>query len=464
MSLGLSGCFSSDTVTSIKASLSATAHPELGPLPSNSNGFSLQAQSTTLTLNQETALIVTGGTLPYTFAILSGGGDISGGNNSITGFYRAARAPGITRIEVQDALGKLAYTDITILASSPKTPNDSLFSNQAHYGQIGSSNAWGIETDCTSTLVAVIDTGVSLNHPDLKTNIWTNTGEVAGNNKDDDGNGVIDDIQGWNFSSGGAGNNNIIDDNFHGTHVSGLIGAVSNNASGVTGVCWKASILPVKALNSSGQGTLSQLISGIGYAVATKAKVINVSLGLPAGANITQTELSSLTNAVTAAQNAGIILVAAAGNESNNNDTTAAYPASLPLNNVVSVAAITGANTLAAFSNYGPNSVKIAAPGVSILSTFPETQTSGLQSANAQRLLNNLSPYNTSYQAISGTSMSTPLVTGALALLWSVEPNFTYQQIIARLYSSADTVTSLQAQVQGGRKLNVGRMLYPGFP
>lgn len=285
---------------------------------------------------------------------------------------------------------------------------------------IDASQAWDYGTS-TSVVVAVIDSGIDYNHIDLAANIWNNSREVAGNGVDDDGNGYVDDIRGWNFV---AHNNNPMDDNGHGTHVAGTIGAVGNNGVGVSGVAWQARLMALKFLDASGSGMLSDAVSAIDYARTNGAKIINASWG---GGGFS----SVLQSAIQRFQSAGGIFVAAAGNEASNNALVASYPANYDLANVVSVAASTSYDTLASFSNYGSN-VDIAAPGQSILSTVP----------------------GNSYAVYSGTSMATPHVAGAMALLWGQAPALTATQLIDLVMSNTDSV--LLSQTVHGR-LNVGK-------
>ena len=283
-----------------------------------------------------------------------------------------------------------ATPDFAITAQA--TPNDSSFgslwglSNNGGQGgivtaDIGADQAWDYGTS-TNVVTAVIDTGVDYRHQDLAANIWSNADEVAGNGIDDDRNGYVDDTRGWDFANN---ENDPMDDNGHGTHVAGTIGAVGNNGVGVTGVAWSALIMPLKFLDKSGSGALSDAIEAINYARVNGAKVINASWGGGAFS-------SALQSAITQYQQAGGIFVAASGNEGSNNSTTPSYPANYA--GVISVGASTRSDALASFSNFGTN-VQIVAPGQSILSTLP---------GNA-------------YGTLSGTSMATPHAAGAIALL-----------------------------------------------
>jgi subtilisin family serine protease len=256
------------------------------------------------------------------------------------------------------------------------TPNDPFFSNlwglhntgQSVNGTFGTSGAdihgpeaWDVARGSNTFVIAVIDTGVDYNHPDLSGNIWVNPGEVVGNGLDDDHNSHVDDIRGWDFVDD---DNDPMDVHGHGTHVSGTIAAVGNNNIGVTGVCWQAKIMPVRALDAFGSGTDANIIAAIGYAVSMGAKVINASFGGPDYAQ-------GLYDAVANANAAGVLFVAAAGNDGTNNDTIPSYPASFNLPNIISVAATNQNDQLSDFSNYGATSVHVAAPGENIYSTLP---------------------------------------------------------------------------------------------
>ena len=321
-----------------------------------------------------------------------------------------------------------ATPDFAITAQA--TPNDSSFgslwglSNSGSQGgivtaDINANQAWDYGTS-TNVVTAVIDTGVDYRHQDLAANIWSNSGEIAGNGIDDDHNGYIDDTRGWDFANN---DNDPMDDNGHGTHVAGTIGAVGNNGVGVTGIAWSALIMPLKFLDKSGSGALSNAIEAINYARVNGAKVINASWG---GGGFS----SALQSAITQYQQAGGIFVAAAGNESSNNATTPSYPANYP--GVISVGASTRSDTLASFSNFGTN-VQIVAPGQSILSTLP---------GNA-------------YGTLSGTSMATPHVAGAIALLWGQNPTRTAAQITDAIFANTDNVLR-GIQSKYGR-LNLGK-------
>ena len=230
---------------------------------------------------------------------------------------------------------------------------------------IDAINAWDITTGSPDVVIAVVDSGVALNsnisagHPELIANLWRNSGETScTNNVDDDGNGYVDDCYGWDFLDN---DNDPMDYNGHGTHVSGTIAAAGNNGAGITGVMWRAGIMPLRFLDAAGSGTTADAVAAILYAGANGAHVINNSWG---GGGSSQ----ALSDAISAS---GAVVVCAAGNSGMDNDATPFYPASYTSGNIISVAATDHNDNLAWFSNYGATSVDIAAPGVSIYSTVP---------------------------------------------------------------------------------------------
>ena len=301
--------------------------------------------------------------------------------------------------------------------------NDPSMSQLWGMTKIDAPDAWNITTGATGAnrvVVAVIDTGVDYTHPDLAANIWTNTAEIAGNGVDDDHDGFVDDVHGYNFVSN---NGNPMDDNGHGTHVSGTIAAVGNNSLGVAGVNWSASIMALKFMDSTGSGYLSDAIRAINYATMERTqygvnvRVINASWG---GGGFS----SAMQTAIQAANDAGIMFVAAAGNSGTNNDVTAQYPANYTPPNVISVAASDQNDQLASFSCYGASTVDLAAPGVSIYSTLP----------------------NNRYGYYSGTSMATPMVSGVAALAWAYNPNASVADIRNAILQGVDKISSLERE------------------
>jgi len=287
-------------------------------------------------------------------------------------------------------------------------------------------------TGSKDIVVAVIDTGVDHTHPDLAENIFVNDKEIPGNGIDDDGNGFVDDVRGYNFNAHTA---DAKDDHGHGTHCSGTIGGVGNNGVGVAGVNWNVRILPVKFLSASGSGSLEGAVEAINYARKMKVNIMSNSWG---GGGFSQT----LLDAIKAAKEQGILFVAAAGNESNNNDASPTYPASYEVANVISVAATNNQDQLASFSNYGANRVHISAPGVKIWSTFKDG----------------------GYTALSGTSMATPHAAGVAALLLSANPSWTYTEMKDRLIRTSDPVRGLRSRVMSKGRINANNAYYNIVP
>jgi subtilisin family serine protease len=331
--------------------------------------------------------------------------------------------------------GVVRYCSPNYILHVGTTPNDSRYGElwgMSSSDGIDAPRAWSITTGSSDEVVGVIDTGIDYTHPDLAANVWSNPREVSGNGIDDDNNGYVDDVHGINAATNSG---NPMDDNGHGTHVSGTIAAVGNNSNGVVGVNWNTKVVGAKFLSASGSGTLSDAIKAINYMVDLKnsgvnIRVINNSWG---GGGYS----AVLNSAIERANDAGLIFVAAAGNESNDNDANPQYPSGYEMPNVVSVAAVDQEGNVASFSNYGTNTVDIAAPGVGILSTVP----------------------GGGYARYSGTSMATPHVAGALALLLGNEPGLTAAQAIARLYDSGKPMATLTGAVRTGRMLNLGRLI-----
>ena len=366
----------------------------------------------------------------------------------VSGLHKLALGSGVA---VESALAALrqdphvlfAEPDYIVRATGVST--DPLFASQWDFHNTGQSGgtfdadidapeAWDVTTGTGSTIVAVIDTGVDYLHPDLAANIWVNQDELPGNGIDDDDNGYVDDIHGYDFYNN---DNNPLDDHGHGTHVAGTIGAVGNNGIGIAGVNWNVQIMPLKFLGADGSGTTSDAIEAIRYAIDNGAHISNNSWG---GDPFSQ----SLYNAIRDARDVGHIFVAAAGNGNFigfgiDNDATPFYPSGYDLDNIVAVAATDHTDNIAVFSNYGATTVDLGAPGVSILSTLP----------------------NGNYGLNSGTSMAAPHVAGALSLVRDYVPGLTYRQIIDRVLASADPVTALDGKTVTGGRLNVAAALVP---
>ncbi|MBM3887636.1 MAG: peptidase S8, partial [Verrucomicrobia bacterium] len=332
-------------------------------------------------------------------------------------------------------------------------PNDTRFAQEwglHNTGQTGGTadadidapEAWNIVTGSPSVVVAVIDTGVDYNHPDLTANMWTNPGETAGNGVDDDHNGYVDDVRGWDFY---GEQNDPKDDHFHGTHVAGTIGAAGNNGRGVVGVNWQVKIMALKFLSAGGYGYTSDAVNAIHYATIKGARIMSCSWG---GGGYSQ----SLKNMIDAAASAGVLMAAAAGNSSSDNDQYPMYPASYSCSNIIAVAATDSRDQLAWFSNYGATSVHLAAPGVGVLSTLPTVKTPAMTDYGLP----------TDYGSLSGTSMATPHVSGAAALALAQDPGLTLAQLRARIVQRTDHLSNLAGVVQSGGRLNAFNAVDPG--
>ncbi|HJQ28686.1 MAG TPA: S8 family peptidase [Rubrobacter sp.] len=339
----------------------------------------------------------------------------------------------------------VAYAEPNFKLYPTATPNDPLFSRMwalNNTGQTGGTidadidapEQWNTNTGSPLTVVAVIDEGMDINHPDLKANIYTNTVEANGDKGvDDDRNGYVDDVHGFDFANNDA---SVYDPDpltgkgeEHGTHVAGTIAAVGNNGAGVTGVNWQAKIMPLKFLGPNG-GYTSDAVEALDYAVKNGVKISNNSWG---GGGKSQ----ALQDAIARADSAGHLFVTAAGNGGadgigDNNDVTPNYPANYPNSNIISVAATDSRDRLAAFSNFGVNTVDLAAPGVSILSTLP----------------------GNTYGNYSGTSMATPHVTGVAALIKSQNPTADDGAMKAQILQFAEKKPSLKNKVATGGRLN----------
>ena len=287
--------------------------------------------------------------------------------------------------------------------------------------------AWDISTGSATVVVAVIDTGVDLDHPDLAANIWVNPGEIPGNGIDDDANGYVDDVNGWDFANGDSSPD---DDEGHGTHVAGTIGAVANNGIGVAGIVPNVQIMPLKALNEFGSGFSSDFFLALEYALANGAEVSNNSWGGP----VEDIWMGAL---IEDAGKIGHVFVTAAGNDDSNNDITPDYPGSYASDNIISVAALEQSGGLASFSNYGPSSVDVAAPGRDILSTLPDG----------------------AYGWSDGTSMAAPHVTGLVALMRSIQPNLVPSAIREILVSTSAADTRLRNLLAAGGAIDAASAL-----
>lgn len=316
-----------------------------------------------------------------------------------------------------------------------KIPNDPQFDQQYalnNNGQTGGTpdadidavEAWDVFTGSgEEIIIGVIDTGVDYLHPDLADNMWQNIGEIPDNGIDDDGNGYIDDYYGWDFA---YDDNDPMDGDGHGSHCSGIIAAQGNNGIGVCGVMWNAKIMALKFLDDDGYGYTSDAIEAVDYAIAMNVPITNNSWG---GGGYSQALQEII------AQSG--IFVAAAGNDYSDTDINPHYPSSYELDNIISVAATDHFDNKASFSNYGKETVDLAAPGVDILSTIPNNQ----------------------YEFYSGTSMATPYVSGAVGLSWSMNPTLTSVEIRDAVLKAVDTISSMQGITVTGGRLNAKKLI-----
>ena len=361
-------------------------------------------------------------------------------------------------ISVREAIVRLSgragirFVEPNFKHKSMQVPNDPSFTNGSLWGLYGASTtpanqygsnaagAWSTSTGASNVFIGVIDEGIQIDHPDLQQNIGVNPGEVAGDGIDNDANGYIDDVNGWDFFYDDKTVNDGLEDD-HGTHVAGTIGARGDNSQGVTGVNWNVKLMSGKFLGPNG-GYTSDAIAAVDYFTNLKKKGLNIvaTSNSWGGGGFSQ----ALLDAINRGGNEGILFIAAAGNNATNNDLTARYPTGYQCTNggtrgwdcVISVASITSTGALSSFSNFGATTVDIGAPGSAILSTVPTN----------------------SYASYSGTSMATPHVSGAAALCKAINPGISASQIRNAITSSAVATTSLTGKTATGGRLNIGAM------
>ncbi len=380
-------------------------------------GLLVQFRSGVLDADQRRAIADAGGRLGLKLGLVRGF-SVNVGEGSLEALRERLRAaPSVLRVE-----------DNVPMAVA-KNPDDPGFDDQyaladSNDDDIDAPAAWNDLTGCAK--VAVLDTGIQLDHPDLKSNLWKNSKESE-NGRDDDGNGYIDDVYGVDLVTGrGSGD----DHNGHGTHVAGIIGARGDNDRGISGLCWKTNIVSVRILDAEGRGYVAQQVAGIEYALRVGAKVINCSFGGPDSSQ-------AMRDAIAEAKRQGALIVAAAGNDGVNADATPFYPAAYPDSNVLSVAATDDRDRLASFSNFGATTVDLAAPGDAIGSTY----------------------LGSKYVYLSGTSMAAPYVAAAAAMLRQHNSNWDAGDLSSRLRNKGDELSALRGKTASGRRLNVNRAL-----
>ena len=320
-------------------------------------------------------------------------------------------------------------------------PNDPQFEEQwalSNIGQDGGKKdadisalqAWDKTQGSDKVVVAVLDSGVDYTHQDLAANIWTRPDSVP--QYTDEELGTFNDEHGFDAADNSG---DPMDDNGHGTHCAGIIGAEGNNDEGISGINWNVSIMPLKFLGRGGFGTTKDAIESINYAIDRKQKGVNVRVISASWGSTSYSK--ALEDTIRAANDAGILFVAAAGNNGTSNDKSPHYPSNYNLPNVISVAATDRNDQLTSFSNFGIKTVHIAAPGKDILSTW----------------------LNSDYREASGTSMATPYVSGVAGLILANEPNLTVEQLRTRILSSVDKIESLNGKVESGGRLNAAKAL-----
>ncbi|HSE98705.1 MAG TPA: S8 family peptidase, partial [Blastocatellia bacterium] len=341
---------------------------------------------------------------------------------------------------------RVEYAEPNYLLYTRAIPNDPFFDRQwgllntgANFGKpgadISATAMWDLTTGSDDVVAAVIDTGIDVAHPDLAANIWVNPREIAGNGVDDDGNGFIDDINGWDFANNDPSPD--FETDFHGTHVAGIVGAVGNNNLGITGVAWRVKMMALKFIRGR-SGDSANAVRAINYVIDQKrrgvnVRVINASWGGPGPSE-------SLRKAIKKAGKEGILFVSAAGNGGSDSrgddiDLTPDYPSawSTEISSIVSVAALDRSDNLAQFSNFGRNTVSVGAPGVEVFSTVP----------------------NGGYAFLNGTSMATPHVAGAAVLILTREPNLTPAEVRDRIIGKGVAVLTLASKTRSSARLNV---------
>ncbi|MDW8305294.1 MAG: S8 family serine peptidase [Acidobacteriota bacterium] len=318
-------------------------------------------------------------------------------------------------------------------------PNDPSFTSLWGLTRISAPSAWDLTTGSSSVVVAVIDTGIRYTHEDLSSNMWRNTAEIPNNGIDDDGNGFIDDYYGYDFRYNDP---DPMDENGHGTHVAGTIGAVGNNSLGVVGVNWTVKLMAIKIYSATANDTTSaMLINAYNYVRMMRNRGVNIRVTNNSYADCPEAcgYDQATKDALDALGNSGVLNVFAAGNNGRDIDVLPIYPASYDSPHILTVASSTSSDARSSFSNYGVRSVDLAAPGSGILSTYRNS--------------------DSSYATLSGTSMATPHVAGAAALLSGYNPSLSVASLKATLMNTVDLLSAWNGLVKSGGRLNVDRAL-----
>jgi len=322
-----------------------------------------------------------------------------------------------------------------LVRGSRVLPNDHLFTSQQQWAlhnteselgtadaDIDAPEAWEIQNTASSIIIGILDTGIRSTHVDIAQSMWINQSEIQNDDKDNDENGIIDDIHGLNTITNTG---NTLDDNNHGTHIAGIVAATGNNHEGIVGVTWHAQLMSLKCLSASGFGATSDIVSAIDYAIANGVQILSATWE-------SSTYSQAMYDAFRRAHDAEVLVVVAAGNSQKNNDIQPSYPANFELENKISVGSSNREDLVSSFSNYGQTQVDIFAPGSAILSTIKYD--------------------DEAHQHMSGTSMATAHVVGAAALLMERFPDDDVQTTIARLLDGADRKVAFEKKCRVGGK------------
>lgn len=345
------------------------------------------------------------------------------------------------KIELDPTAEARMVNTVNRLSEDSNVPNDPMFNEQwalSNTGQNGGKEnadmsalkAWEKSKGSNKVVIAVLDTGVDYTHPDLVTNIWFRPDSIP--QYTDDELGTFNDTRGFDAADNQS---DPMDDNGHGTHCAGIIGAEGNNDEGIAGINWNVQIMPLKFLGKGGFGSTKDAIESINYAIDRKRNGVNIRI-ISASWGSTQYS-KALEDAIRAAGEAGILFVAAAGNNSTDNDKRPHYPSNYDLPNVISVAALDRNDQLASFSNFGVKTVHIGAPGREIVSTWLKDD----------------------YREASGTSMATPYVAGTAALILANEPDLSVEKLREKVLKSVDKIDSLNGKVESGGRINAAKAL-----